>query len=119
MVGRESDKIVLRVPDGMRERIKDAAAESGRSMNAEIVAALEFFFPEPDVEEEVTAEVIHIFIHAQNERDLNKGVVRITESAEKSTFSRKSMSILESIYNEKREQLGLQRKAMIDSVSER
>lgn len=41
------DKFVLRLPDGMRDRIKAAASESGRSMNGEIVAVLEEKFPAP------------------------------------------------------------------------
>jgi predicted HicB family RNase H-like nuclease len=39
-----SDKqaqFMLRLPDGMRERLKETAAENGRSMNAEIVERLE------------------------------------------------------------------------------
>ncbi|MEM9050289.1 MAG: Arc family DNA-binding protein [Pseudomonadota bacterium] len=32
---------MLRLPDGMRDRIKAAAAANGRSMNAEIVAQLD------------------------------------------------------------------------------
>jgi hypothetical protein len=46
------DKFQLRLPEGMREKIKEAAKESGRSMNAEIVHRLEESFtksPEPDV----------------------------------------------------------------------
>lgn len=39
------DKYVLRLPDGMRDRIKLAAEKNNRSMNAEIVAALEEKFP--------------------------------------------------------------------------
>jgi len=35
------DKYVVRLPDGLRDRIREAAAENGRSMNAEIVARLE------------------------------------------------------------------------------
>ncbi|MBU1313593.1 MAG: Arc family DNA-binding protein [Alphaproteobacteria bacterium] len=34
------DKFMLRMPDGMRERLKDEASKSGRSMNAEIVHRL-------------------------------------------------------------------------------
>lgn len=34
------DKFILRLPDGMRDRIKVAAKASGRSMNAEIVQHL-------------------------------------------------------------------------------
>lgn len=46
------DKYVLRLPDGMRERIKKAAERSGRSMNAEIILALEHYFPpEPSLED--------------------------------------------------------------------
>ncbi len=42
--GRDSDKFMLRFPDGMRERIKLAADANGRSMNAEINARLEASF---------------------------------------------------------------------------
>lgn len=42
---RDSDKFVLRLPDGMRDRIKLAAEVSGRSMNQEIIQALEEKFP--------------------------------------------------------------------------
>lgn len=47
--GRESDKIMLRVPDGMRDRLKDEAAANNRSMNSEIVARLEASFSESDI----------------------------------------------------------------------
>lgn len=39
--GRESDKFMLRLPDGMRDQIKAAAERNKRSMNAEIVIALD------------------------------------------------------------------------------
>jgi len=39
--GRGSDQFPLRLPDGMRERIKVAAEANGRSMNAEIIARIE------------------------------------------------------------------------------
>ncbi|WP_312946321.1 Arc family DNA-binding protein [Agrobacterium sp.] len=38
--GRESDKFPLRLPDGMRDQIKDEADRNNRSMNAEIVFQL-------------------------------------------------------------------------------
>lgn len=41
------DKYVLRMPDGLRERIKAYAERNGRSMNSEIVRVLEREFPEP------------------------------------------------------------------------
>lgn len=38
--GRESDKFMLRFPDGMRDRLKATAAVNGRSLNAEIIHRL-------------------------------------------------------------------------------
>ncbi|WP_320188255.1 Arc family DNA-binding protein [Agrobacterium rosae] len=38
--GRESDQFPLRLPDGMRDRIKGEADRNNRSMNAEIVFQL-------------------------------------------------------------------------------
>lgn len=40
-----NDKFMLRMPDGMRERIKTAATTTGRSMNSEILSVLEMAFP--------------------------------------------------------------------------
>ncbi len=45
--GRGSDQFPLRLPDGLRGRIKVAAERGGRSMNTEIVRALELAFPKP------------------------------------------------------------------------
>ncbi len=39
--GRGSDQFPLRLPDGMRDTIKEVAAENKRSMNAEIIALIE------------------------------------------------------------------------------
>lgn len=41
------DKYVLRLPDGLRDRIKAKSELHGRSMNTEIVRVLEREFPEP------------------------------------------------------------------------
>ncbi|NTG12337.1 Arc family DNA-binding protein [Agrobacterium rhizogenes] len=40
-VGRSSDQFSLRLPDGMRDRIKDIAMQNHRSINSEIVTMLE------------------------------------------------------------------------------
>lgn len=37
----DADKFMIRLPEGMRERIAEAAKTNGRSMNAEVVARLE------------------------------------------------------------------------------
>ena len=44
---QDQDKFIIRLPDGMRERIKAAADKNNRSMNAEVVAALEDRYPAP------------------------------------------------------------------------
>ena len=41
------DKVIVRLPDGMRDRIKVAAEANNRSMNAEVVATLEKTYPAP------------------------------------------------------------------------
>lgn len=56
---RTADKFVVRLPDGMRERIADVAKEHHRSMNSEIIARLEKSLDSPAAEEgtvEVEAE---------------------------------------------------------------
>lgn len=45
------DQYIVRFPDGMRDRLKEAAAENKRSLNAEIIARLEASFdPASEVE---------------------------------------------------------------------
>ena len=44
---RDQDKFMLRLPDGMRDRIKAKADRAGMSMNEAIVWCLEQYFPEP------------------------------------------------------------------------
>ncbi|MDW9444812.1 Arc family DNA-binding protein [Sinorhizobium meliloti] len=46
--GRDSDKFMLRLPDGMRDRIKRHAEANKRSMNAEIISLLDVALWEAD-----------------------------------------------------------------------
>lgn len=46
------DQYMLRLPDGMRDRIKAVAEANNRSMNAEIVATLEEKYPAPLISQE-------------------------------------------------------------------
>ncbi len=48
---RYLDKIVVRLPDGLKERIKAAADANKRSVNQELVSTLEAAYPEPDPHE--------------------------------------------------------------------
>lgn len=42
---RDQNKFIIRMPDGLRERIKAAADRNNRSMNSEIVGTLEGMYP--------------------------------------------------------------------------
>ena len=64
-VGRGSDQIKLRLPDGMRDELKEAAKVNGRSMNAEIIARLKKCFAmdtekDSDIIKNVNVVVAHI-----------------------------------------------------------
>lgn len=58
---RSLDKIVVRVPDGMRDRIATAAKNNGRSVNAEIVQLLEMYYPPAPPADEVADLISGIF----------------------------------------------------------
>lgn len=62
---------MLRLPDGMRERIKAVAAANNRSMNAEIVATLQEKYPEPTRDDlrAYLAEVIAKLDQVRSEAD--------------------------------------------------
>lgn len=49
---------MLRLPDGMRDRIADAAKANNRSMNAEIVSRLEETFGQTHIEEVRTTKTL-------------------------------------------------------------
>ncbi len=52
-----SDKFMLRMPDGMRDELKRLAAESGRSLNAEIIYRLQRTLSEDDTSEYETKHI--------------------------------------------------------------
>ena len=54
---KKQDQFIVRLPDGMRDRIKVSAENNGRSMNAEIVQALDEVIPDLPPKNE-TAEML-------------------------------------------------------------
>jgi hypothetical protein len=75
---QNQDKFIVRLPDGMRDRIKAAAERNGRSMNSEIVSTLEEKYPEPFAR--LTAErMLEITEYLRTETDLEKARSWITE----------------------------------------
>ena len=81
--GRGSDQFPLRLPDGLRDRIKQRADRSGRSMNAEIVAALEDAFPEGMGIGEFVEMYVAPIAKAQSEEDKDRLVEAANRAAEK------------------------------------
>jgi len=54
------DKYIIRMPDGLRDRIREKADANRRSMNAEIVALLEEHYPAktPEAVQEPAARIL-------------------------------------------------------------
>ncbi|NTA79616.1 Arc family DNA-binding protein [Agrobacterium tumefaciens] len=48
--GRDSDQFPLRLPDGMRDKIRCEADSNNRSMNAEIVFQLSRAYAQPETQ---------------------------------------------------------------------
>lgn len=54
------DKIIIRVPDGMRERIKRVADSNNRSVNAELLVLLERTYPVETMIDEYLQDIADI-----------------------------------------------------------
>ncbi len=89
---QQQDKFVLRLPDGMRVRIRAAAEAGGRSMNSEIVARLETSFSEgesnPDLMATITeytrkmdAQIADLRAQADRFREASEEINRILPRA--------------------------------------
>jgi plasmid stability protein len=52
-----AERFQIRMPDGLRDRIRMAAERNNRSMNAEILNALESKFPAPIALEDTVADI--------------------------------------------------------------
>ena len=52
---RDADKTIIRMPDGMRERIRRSAIANRRSMNSEIIVLLECALPAENEKAEAAA----------------------------------------------------------------
>ncbi|RWM28503.1 Arc family DNA-binding protein [Mesorhizobium sp.] len=64
--GRGADQFPLRLPPGLRDRIKAYAERHGRSMNTEIVRVLEREFPEPWTVEERVSSLLGLIATLKN-----------------------------------------------------
>jgi hypothetical protein len=69
----DRDRIIVRLPDGMRDKIAAMAVANGRSMTAEVIAALEQHLKGPDrttqlseQSEKHREEILHIWNAIEN-----------------------------------------------------
>lgn len=69
--GRESDKFMLRLPEGMRDRLKVTAQANNRTLNAEIVARLTEHLNGPVAKDLTFSEIVDALtkVHAHTLKD--------------------------------------------------
>ncbi|PRX11223.1 UNVERIFIED_ORG: Arc-like DNA binding dprotein [Martelella mediterranea] len=80
---RELDKYVLRMPDGLRDRIKRVAEENGRSMNAEMIARLEGSLELDEVSKVTKEDVEHALAIARGAEANERLLAGLAESSER------------------------------------
>lgn len=72
------DKYIIRMPDGLRDRIREKAEANRRSMNAEIVALLEEHYPPktPETVQEPGARILLWLAKRIRRQELKPGSTR-------------------------------------------
>lgn len=63
---------MLRLPDGMRDRIKAAAESNSRSMNSEIIATLEEKYPARSIDIETLGQFLHALTGGEDLEERNR-----------------------------------------------
>jgi plasmid stability protein len=84
---RDSDKIIVRLPEGMRKHLAVVAARHGKSMNAEVVSALAWYFAELSIRDPIEPqERVSLFEQLKqlkaNFDELSSDVRRIAKNRE-------------------------------------
>lgn len=67
--GQGADAFNIRLPPGMRDRIKAAADAHGRSMNAEIVTTLEAHYPAVSLDVRAVDSLLHYVSNAATDQE--------------------------------------------------
>jgi len=70
---------MLRLPDGMRDRLKIVAAENNRSLNAEIVTRLERTL-EQDIDSEAMDRLSDIPVESDMDKEMSKAISEAIKS---------------------------------------
>ncbi len=79
---KDYDQFQLRLPPGMRDRIKDKAERAGMSMNDAVVWCLEREFPAPVTLEERLEELANMVSMLTDSKDTYSGVVHLIAEIE-------------------------------------
>jgi predicted DNA-binding protein len=87
---RESDKFILRLPDGMRERLAEVAVSQGRTMNAVVIGALaEYLADAKSLESQLAGIEKAILALTDKVAEQNEAVTQIVkENADKGNVRR-------------------------------
>ena len=84
---RKSDKIIVRLPEGMRHALAELAARNGRSMNAEVVAALAMYFAKEEAAKQDQllgeAAIRELLANQQQTLELLKKIIAIPIAPQK------------------------------------
>lgn len=83
---RDLDKVIIRLPDGMKDRIRRAADEHGRSVNAELVLLLDRTYPAEATLDECVQEIVSI-IEQRPEQDRSAAWELVFEKLSAARFS--------------------------------
>lgn len=84
---RTADQFVVRLPDGMRDKIAEAAKAAGRSMNAEIVFRLEQSFEAPPAQAEPDRDAVWSEINALNRQKDQLTLMLVSAQTRQMQFS--------------------------------
>jgi hypothetical protein len=57
---RSLDKIIIRLPDGLKERIRRVAEQNDRSVNAELLVLLERTYPPETIIDEYIEHIVEV-----------------------------------------------------------
>lgn len=77
---RDDNKFMLRMPDGLRESIKDAAHQNNRSINSEIISRLEASLAAPASLHPALAEMLDQHIESEVTARLRAIALKISAS---------------------------------------
>jgi plasmid stability protein len=90
MSEQPQDKYVLRLPDGMRDRLKAEAARNGRSMNAEIVQRLERTLDDDDRHLSLSND-LDTMVELESDDELDREFAEAIGKAVRSVIERKGL----------------------------